>query len=300
MAAMHDWQAPAQTTATSKLLVLHHVLVPLDGTDETKAALPVARVLAGLQGATVHVAYVGEHRRNPRETVKELGLSAEELQGVVLDQVTGEPAGALLQIARALPNTMIVMSVNTGAPAQEGCLGALAESVLGASPDRIVMVMPDDVREKWHIRRVLLAHDGTPTADIAIAPTADLAHRAGAEVIALHVAARGTTRPIEPGSLPAPRYIDQPQHEWPAWANEFVERMLALGGSLAAINFKLLVTGGQPGSEIAQFARDNQADLVVLPWDGSWNEHRVGATHVILRRSGCPVLLISTNPADSF
>jgi nucleotide-binding universal stress UspA family protein len=144
-----------------------------------------------------------------------------------------------------------------------------------------------------------MAHDGTPSADAAIAPTAELAQHAAAEVIALHVAARGSSAPDEPGSLTAPRYIDQPQHEWPAWAGEFVERMMALGAPATAINFKLLVTGGQPGSEIAQFARDNRVDLVVLPWHGNWAPQRTGAIDVIVRRSGCPVLLLCTTVVSS-
>jgi nucleotide-binding universal stress UspA family protein len=71
-------------------------------------------------------------------------------------------------------------------------------------------------------------------------------------------------------------------------------RMVALGGSAAAINFKLLVVGGQPGSEIGQFARDNKVDLVVLPWHGKWEEQRGGAVEAIVRRSACPVFLICT------
>lgn len=110
--------------------------------------------------------------------------------------------------------------------------------------------------------------------------------------MALHVAARQASRPdMEPGSLPAPRYVDQMQHEWPAWASEFMGRMLTLGATPNAMNFKLLVTGGQPGSEIAQFARDHHADLVVMTGQGRWRP-RPGALKVAVGRSGCPVLLI--------
>jgi nucleotide-binding universal stress UspA family protein len=142
----------------------------------------------------------------------------------------------------------------------------------------------------------VLAHDGTPTSDLATAPAADLAQRAGAEVIALHVAGRNRERPLEPGSMPAPRYIDQPQHEWPAWAGAFVERMMALGAPPSAVNFKLLVTGGQPGSEIAQFAREHRADLVVMAWHGRWRRSRPGALKTVVRRSGCPVMLVCQKP----
>jgi nucleotide-binding universal stress UspA family protein len=222
-----------------------------------------------------------------------MGLSGEERRGLVLDPATRAPAEAVLGLARDLQDSLIVMCTHTAGGAAEDVVGHLADSLLGSAPDRLMLVTPE-AGSSWRMRHVLLAHDGTPSADLAISPTAQLAHRAGAEVIALHVAARTAERPDEPGSLPAPRYIDQPQHEWPAWAGEFVDRKLALGGSAAAINFKLLVTGGQPGSEIAQFARDNNVDLVVLPWHGHWQEQRAGAVDAVVRRSGCPVLLICT------
>lgn len=291
MAAMHDWQDPSRAAVAGPFPV-GAIVVPLDGSESAKAALPVARFLAQLEGATLHVVYVGEEAAGNREVFEQMGLTGEELRGLVLNQGAGQPAESVLQLARELSDSLIVTCVYTGTR-EEGAIGPLAEALLESAPDRMVLVT-SEAAASWRMRLVLLAHDGTPSADMAIVPTAQLAHRAGAEVIALHVAARGTAGPDEPGSLPAPRYIDQPQHEWPAWASEFVNRMLAIGGSAAAINFKLLVTGGQPGSEIAQFARDNRADLVVLPWHGHWQEQRAGAVDAVVRRSGCPVLLICT------
>ena len=69
------------------------------------------------------------------------------------------------------------MSTYTGTPVGEHPLGPMTHAVLSTAPDRIVLVMPERGRVPWQIRRVLLAHDGTPSADVAIGPTADLAHR---------------------------------------------------------------------------------------------------------------------------
>lgn len=272
---------------------MENVVVPLDGSDAAKLALPVATAIARLQRSTLRVVHVGEQPGTPKQTLHELGLSSKELPGAVIDCATGDPAQAILRIAVELPNTLIVMCTHIMGPSKSS-LGTVSEAVLDAAPPRILLMTPDAKRESWAPRRILLAHDGSPSADSAIAPTAEIAQLSGAEVFALHVAARREEHPHEPGSLPAPRYIDQPQHEWPSWAGEFVTRMLALGGSAAAINFKLLVTGGQPGSEIAQFARDNQADLVVLPWHGKWKEQRGGAVEAVVRSSACPVLLLCT------
>jgi nucleotide-binding universal stress UspA family protein len=291
-AVLRDWQEPLRHLTLESAYRVDTIVVPLDGGSVSKAALPVARTLAQLERAVLHIVYVGERLLGPRQTLEELGLTAQELHGVVLDQLTGEPAEAILRFSEELPASLIVMCTHTASRRPRASLGSIAEQMLCAAPARIVLVAPDRTEQDWQIRRVLLAHDGTPTSDAATAPAADIARRADAEVIALHVAARKTSRPVEPGSLPAPMYVDQPHHEWPAWANEFVERMMALGAPPAAVNFKLLVTGGQPGSEIAQFARDHDANLVVMAWHGRFNPQRTGALKVVVRRSGCPVLLI--------
>jgi nucleotide-binding universal stress UspA family protein len=292
-AALPDWQDPLRGTSLPKAkAAIETILVPLDGSSTSKVALPVAKTLAQIHAATLHVVYVGEQSVAPQEVLQQLGLGPEELKGVVVNDVPGEASEKILQLAATLPAPLIVMCTHTRDRRRRASVGWLAEAVLASVPSRIVLVNPECGYEPWQIRRVLLAHDGSPTADVAIAPAAEIAYRAEAEVIALHIATRQSSQPTEPGSLPAPRYVDQPQHEWPAWAGEFVERMLALGHSPAAVNFKLLVAGGQAGSEVSQFARDNGADLVVLAWRGRWGTQRASTAKVVIRTAGCPVLLI--------
>jgi nucleotide-binding universal stress UspA family protein len=182
------------------------------------------------------------------------------------------------------------MCTNTGHHTGTDCFGSVTEAVLAGTPDWIVLVAERE-EHPWKIERVLLAHDGTPSSDVATAPAAEIAQRAGATVVAIHVGARGEKYSQEPGSMPAPRYIDQPQHEWPNWANQFMNRMLALGAPPSSVSFKLLVTGGQAGSEVAQVSRERQADLVVMAWHGRWDAPQ-SAAKVVVRNAGCPVLLV--------
>ena len=71
-----------------------------------------------------------------------------------------------------------------------------------------------------------------------------------------------------------------------------MDRMLALGAPPSAVHFDLVVAGGQPGSEIAELARRREVDLVVMAWDGKWNDTRHAATRAVIRACGCPVLLV--------
>lgn len=288
-AAIPEWRDALPTRQQTSMV--KNIVLPLDGTPLSRLALPVARSLCQLYGATMHVMYVGEEQLAPEEAVKRLGLTPQETQGAVLDQYTDDPADMILGAAERLAESVIVMCTHTGRHNDGESFGSVTESVLSAAPRRIVLLKPESLGPEWKLRRILLAHDGTPSSDIASSPAAELARRAGAEVLALHVAARSSTNPEEPGSLPAPRYMDQPQHEWPSWAHEFMGRMLALGALPSSMHFKLVVTGGQPGSEVAQVSRERNVDLVVMAWRGDWKE-QLTAPRIVIRNAGCPVMLV--------
>jgi nucleotide-binding universal stress UspA family protein len=322
MAARRDWKdmlerrnaspnsalaAEPRHESTTKEVLIENIIVPLDGSKGSRSALPVGRALARLYGATLHVIYVepGGGERHPRQALRELGLSSDGIRGVVMDHLHGDAPSAILDSARKLRSALLVMCSHNGAHPESG-IGPVAEAVLSGTPERVVLVLPEYASEDWQLRRILLAHDGTRSSDAAIAPAADLAHRSGAEVLAMHVGARSCPESEELGSLPAPRYMDQPHHEWPAWTNEFLDRMMAPGASPSTsgahtahfrsaaprVKFELLVTGGQPGSEIAQYTRDNGVSLLVVAWRGRWEEERSETLKVLIRRSGCPVLLV--------
>jgi nucleotide-binding universal stress UspA family protein len=288
-AVVRSWQVSPQDDWTSRVPRPETILVPLTDRNDAMNSLPVARAFAQLANATLHVLCWSSESLDPKQRLKQLGITPDDVHGGILGAVDGTPE-ALTRLAQGTANPLVVVSAR---PVEEDVdsLGPVCESVLTSAPTQVVVVPPEH-KQSWHMRRILLAHDGSPTADAAICTTAHLALRAGAEVIALHVASRKAPQISEIGSFPAPRYIDQPQHEWPSWANEFVQRMMTLGASPAAINFKLLVTGGQPGSEIAQFAKDHEADLVVMVWHGRWESERAGTLKVVIRRSECPVFLI--------
>ncbi len=288
-AALPEWHDALQHSAKQESSV-RSIVLPLDGSAASRRAIPVGRYLAQLYRVPLHVLYAAEHRFSAREAIEHLGLTDADLRGAILDQHRGEPGDAILQAVRTLPKALIVMCTNTGHHVGPDCFGSVTEAVLAGTPERLVLIAERD-EQPWTIRRVLLAHDGTPSSDLATAPAAEIAQRAGASVIAIHVGARGDQYSEQPGSMPAPRYLDQPQHEWPNWANQFMNRMLALGAPPSSVSFKLVVTGGQAGSEVAQVSRERQADLVVMAWRGNWDAPQ-SATKVVIRTAGCPVLLV--------
>jgi nucleotide-binding universal stress UspA family protein len=290
----HGTDAPDGTS-------VRNILLPLDGRDLSKVAIPVALGLAQLYQATLHVIYAGAERVAPETKLAQLGVHWEELPGAVIDQAVGcSPPEAILSVEQALPAPLIVMCTRTGRTPKADCFGSVTEELLVKNPERIVLVAPEQNRATFKISKIVLAHDGTPAADCAIALAAQLAARARASVTAIHVAAPREGAPKQSGSLPAPQYVDQPQHEWPSWTAEFSARMQAMGAPASALNFKLLVKGGQPGSEIALLANRQKADLVVMGNPGNWHRSRRSLTRVVIQTSGCPVLLVCAHRSKQF
>lgn len=268
------------------------IIVPLDGTIHATVALPVAKTLAELEGATLHVVHVGEPILPPREVLHKLNLTPDQLRGSVVDQTTGPPAESIVRLARELHCLLIVMCTHTGMEKPRGKLGSVAEGVLLEAPCPLVLVHPERGLLPWSLRRILLPHDGTPATAIAISPAADLAHRTGAELEVLHVAAPGARRPIEVGTFAAPRYLDQPQHEWPAWSREFLHRLSALGHPTPEVKLRLFLATGEPGTKIVRFAAEHNTDLIVLGWHGKLEPERAATLKRVIGEAPCPVLIV--------
>jgi nucleotide-binding universal stress UspA family protein len=90
--------------------------------------------------------------------------------------------------------------------------------------------------------------------------------------------------------MTSPRYLDQPQHEWPAWAGEFVERFACMC-PLESLRVHMSLVHGTPGDEILQFAQERSVDLIVLAWRGEWERDHAATIKAVIRRAPCPVMV---------
>jgi nucleotide-binding universal stress UspA family protein len=274
------------------------VLVPLDGSVHATAAVPVARRLSELLHATVAALHVSDDALAPTALVERMKLSGEDVHGLVVERRPGAAAAVIVQEAVERHVAMIVMCPRIRTDLRSRALGSVAAAVLRAAPCPVVLVPPDRGSERWMLRRVLVPHDGTPTSAATIAPATDFATMAAAELVVLHVATRGVERPMEPGTLVSPRYVDQPQHEWPAWEQEFLDRLRAVGGVKDGSGIHLAVAQGDAGSAIVDFARES--DLVVLGWRGALEPDRARTMRRVIRDGVCPVIVFRLERDDEY
>jgi nucleotide-binding universal stress UspA family protein len=251
----------------------------------------VARVLAELEGASVRLLHVTGQATPTPELARRLGLEAGALRGATLDSCTGEPAAAILAAARDLRARLIVLSTHTSPGSPADAVGATALAVLREASCPVVLVNPARPLDGWRLRKVLLPHEGTPATSDAVRPGAELTRRAGAELLVLLVAAPGTAAPQERGSLTSPFYLDQPQHEWPAWVGEFIDRLACLC-PLTGLRARLLLGRGSASSEILRVAREESVDLIVLAWKGNWAPEHAETLKAVVRGAACPTMVV--------
>jgi nucleotide-binding universal stress UspA family protein len=265
------------------------ILVPLDGSKQALAALPVAKVLGEIERAALLVLNVEEHQLAVEELRNRLGREAPALDDFTIEARVGTPAVEILQVAGEIKPRVIVMCKHSGTERGK-VLGRTAMKVLHDAPCPVVLVPPERGATPWHLHHVMVPHDGTPSTSAALLPAAELAERGRAELLVVHVT--GTrAAPTELGALTTPRYVDQPQHEWPAWSSEFVNRIACLC-PLDHVHARMLLAHGATATEVLRLSERQSTDLIVLAWRGIWEAPRATTLKDILHKAHCPIMVV--------
>lgn len=267
------------------------VLVALDGSPAAATALPVARVIAAQLGATREALHVVAPQDGGA-----LAVIPADLPDTLVQERVGEPAAVVLQ-ASAEPGVVLVVITTHGRAIEPGRpLGRVAEAVIAGAARPIVLVRPEAAWTEARaagLRRLLLPLDGAPSTAAALRPVTELAARLGAAVDILYVADPAQTPPRERGTITTPRYVDQPQHEWPQWAAEVSARLGALcAGCPPAVPIRVFLARGEVGGEVVQFAESHAEDAIALVRSSRFERGHAQALRTILDRTPCPIVLV--------
>jgi nucleotide-binding universal stress UspA family protein len=280
--------------------VFAKLLVPLDGTPESAAALPLAHALGKATGAAITLVTV-VHGDGPTEPARRyLGAVAAELAAADSHRVEtavrrGEAAFELLAEARAAGADLIVMATHgRGGPAR-AILGSVAQDVLAASRVPVALVRPGG-RRVSQLGALLVPIDGTPGATLALGTAVGLARASGARLVLLRV-----TWPMPPhleevfpegtlGTYVDPAWIEE-EH---AAAEQYVARLaerLRSGG----LGAEGRCVAGRPGETIVQTAADVGADLIVMSTHALTGPERAllgSVADEVVRAADRPVVLV--------
>ena len=249
------------------------LLVALSGHDESDARLLAdATALAEAGGWDV----LGLHVGHADDVAGIAGLDPEVVEG-------GEAAPHIVRRAAADEVELIALGLRT-VPGPG--LGSVAQALLGELVDPLLLVRPG-MRPIGRLRRLLVPLEGSPSASQGMHYADEAFCARGREIVMLHVMT--TQCPSEPGSLPAPRMVDQEHYEWSSWQEEFTLRFApcSKGGRHRAV-----VRVGDPVETIVKEARDLDADLLVLSWWGTLAGDRAPVIRAMFEESPCPLLLV--------
>ncbi|MCL4544756.1 MAG: universal stress protein [Chloroflexi bacterium] len=276
------------------------ILVPFDGSELARHAVPYAAALARVRGGTLFLTYVQAPWELPTDAPTQLHATGTQLrkEGVTVSirihpLSVGSPGRVLLDTAREIEAGIIVMGTRARGAVGRTLLGSVADYVLRHTkiPVLFCTVHTDNAWTGKGPRRILLPLDGSAVAEEAIPHARALASELGATMILLGV--------IDPGTAPASGnpesevpFLDELHQQTRAYLDRVVTN-LAKDGIAAEIQVRV----GVPDEAIAEVARVQNVELVVMATHGRGGAVRLLLGSVALhtlQRSHVPVLLVRT------
>lgn len=237
---------------------------------------------AGWDARAVHVREPG---------VREPGSA--DVEGLEIVAIDGDPVEAISALVAGEGVRVLAFGLRCadGASCPAG-MGHVAEALLDGHVAPVLLVRPG-MRPVAHLRRLYVPLEGSPSTSIAMRVADDALGDRSREIVMLHVVTGDT--PSETGSLPVPRIMDQPHYEWAAWKEEFTMRF---SQSVEGGRHRIMTRVGDPAEVIAAEAKANDAELIVLSWNGSFDSGHGAVIKELLGTAPCPLLLVPSDPVN--
>lgn len=259
------------------------VLVPVDSSSGSEAALHFGRRLAEKQAVAVHVIHVAASKSAGRRFEQEFGQRLSGVTGGEVDVqleviVARRPAEEILSRAQSLDVEAILMGKHgsrttdrllTYLGAYGQVIGTTAEYVVRTADRPVLLTSPRFVHGPLDIRRVLVAIDFSHHTPAAIRLGRELREMFDAEVEFLHVRNGGAS-------------IVPPDAELESTPIDFC---------------RFAVRRGQVDRGVVDRVRERGIDLLVINSHGQTNDRRARLGEVadkLIRSAPCSVLTIKT------
>jgi nucleotide-binding universal stress UspA family protein len=292
--------------------MINRVIVPLDGSDTSEAALPHAIRLARTLGTPIVLVHVIDTSRiydthaiallpDRMEMERYLGDVAvrQGIESIVEIEVRyGTPAFELAQLAELYPLGLFVMSTHGRSGLSRVVMGSVADQIVRAGKTPVVVVRAEAVEPpRDTYQNLLVTLDGSDLANQALPPAVDLARRSGATLHLLRVVdPLDVTMAAEyppDATWRHPDEADQITNDRVSVAQDELDRMAA---SLRdrGLDVRTLVRVGQAASEILRATLETEADLVVMASHGRGGLRRLlmgSVTTSVIQSAMVPLLV---------
>lgn len=281
------------------------LLVPLDGSPNSEAALPYARALTSATGAALTLLMARPlppaRSRSEPETTAYLEGIAEPLRaaGLRVDTRTleGEAATVILEMAARLDVAAVVMATHGRGGIARLVAGSVAGRVLRESLRPTLVIRPPVGKTVAALRRIIVPLDGSPVAEAALAPAMDLARAAQAAVTLLRVAPPGPAGQAAIDGAGVLLDVARIEEQHGRAAGLYLAEVRAT--LPADVRIEAMVLRGAPGAVLTEVLGGGGVDLAVMSTHGRGGLHRLvmGSVAEQVVRAGVPVLLVRAAPA---
>jgi nucleotide-binding universal stress UspA family protein len=291
------------------------ILVPLDGSSLSEAALPYAVALGSAMGCSLRILCVVEQVFEDLPTERDKLAAALERAQVANTRaylarvvrrlhsagvqartrlVRGTATAEILAAAQGADVALIVMATHGRSGVGRFVLGSVADKVMRLSNRPTLLMHPHAAGEApaVQLRHLAVPLDGSPLAETALQQAANLARATGAKLTLLRVIP-SLRETMDWGSEYVPELTDI-EAEMGADARESLEAVRCR--LPAGIESETVVLCGPTGPTLADYVRGNAVDLTIMTTHGRSGFSRVvlGSTADQLLQTGLPVLLVRT------
>ncbi|OGQ78568.1 MAG: hypothetical protein A3F90_01055 [Deltaproteobacteria bacterium RIFCSPLOWO2_12_FULL_60_19] len=297
------------------------VLVALDGSQVSEHILPYARSLAKALKIPVEllhaidldtlmpsvIAQQGHYneimtaeKKNSGDYLSKIACS---FTGAAVDCSVeiGRAAEVIVDRAAAQAGTLIAMTTHGRSGVKRWLLGSVAEKVLHAATNHVLLVRATDERKKTEevsLKRIVVPLDGSKLAELALPQAAELARTLGLEIVL--VRAFNLPPPVynaDEYTLNLAELLEQVRKEAQAYVEEKMREQQAQGLKKVSAT----AVEGLAADKIIDVARENPGSLIAMSTHGRSGVGRwvLGSvTQHVVRHSDDPVLVIRATGAS--
>ena len=311
-----------------KLVDIRNILVPIDFSPISIEAIETAKGVALYFGATIHLAHV--HQQQYPATFKGpifsggQAVSFEEHRRQTLRGMLQETArrcelpsagtihlreGAVVfhevcRLAEKVAADLIVMPTHGRTGLKHVFLGSTAERVVQHAPCPVLVTRKreDKSRRKASIeeaagrmKTILVPVDFSDTSLRALEYAIDLARRVSARLTIFHSAHLGDMASVDGFGMQRVASLTKITRQ------DAVRQMREFAGlvNFRGVKYETVVRSGRPVTEICDFARERDVDLIIIATHGGTGfEHLLigSVAEQVVRRAGRTVLVVPSHP----
>jgi nucleotide-binding universal stress UspA family protein len=303
------------------------IVVPLDGTPFSEAALPVAILLAERDNIPLQLVTVWQplpnsymatkyfvpwdrelkaERRGYMEKVAEMVKQTSSAE-VSLRYLDGWPGDVLPPLPRASGQDLVVMATHGVGALERMWLGSVADEMARKSSTPVLLVRPADgsepvaLKRERPVRRVLVPLDGSQLAERALDPSVLVGKGGPIELTLLHVIS--FPPPIGFAGINMADAADgllraEEQRAAEGYLHQMTKRVAPWGGTVGTV----VLDAGSIRQAILAFAESEEIDLIAMASRGRSGTKRLILGSVaggVVRGSTVPVLLFHPEPPTS-